>query len=189
MMATNTGKLKNRTKYILLAALALIFAACNNSKQEKECIKLVKFDIIDPLLDSLTHRMAYVHTQDVVEWDDLMCLEINKYEGNDSIEYAYLFCQPNYINWDLLRNKNMRILGYTTVDSLDVILFSNIDDFREMRDTVSQYIKVVDEYREFGFSYEYAPDYSILIDPYLGENFCYYYRCLNGKAVRSARWH
>lgn len=188
MMATNTGKLRNRTNLNLLIVLVLIFA-CKSSTQDKKCIKLVKFDIINPLLDSLTHEMAHTHTQNVVKWDDLMCLEINKYEGNDSIEYAYLFCEPQYIKWHILRNKNLRILGYTKVDSIDVILFSNIDDFREMRDTVRQYIKVVDEYRNFDFSYEYAPDYSILTNPYLGDNFCYYYRCLNGNAVRSGRWH
>ncbi len=156
MAQVYTGKFDFRRLRVIISCtmvIQLLYSCGNqnnrNIKEGTESI-LQQFSIIDSKVDSVTRmviRDVYPPSRQTTED---MVLGINRIE-NDTIELMYSFHDKknNELSNEFIPINNKRVLGFTNIGGIDIILLSNINDFNELREFLSKIISPTSKKKSF----------------------------------------
>lgn len=114
-------------KMIIYFIILLSFFSCNKKDESlSKGLVLQEFKIMEPIVKTTIHNLSLLAKKDMKTNKDLcMVLVFKKY---DSVpEFWFNLVESEDIN-SFISLDNLRIVGYVTVNSIDVLLLSNIQN-------------------------------------------------------------
>lgn len=152
MVKEYINKLDFKCIHFFICAVFVIHSlfGCGNKRyeedgEEDENIRasvLQEFSIIDSKVDSVTKlviRELYPPKRRV---DETMALGFNLMK-NDTIDlmYSFHYRKDNELSNVFIPINNKRVVGYVTIEGVDIILLSNINKWTDLTKTLSKMIK------------------------------------------------
>ena len=138
-----------RDKYIII--FLFLLTACSNADTD---YRLTKFEFIDKKLDSLTVEFTEGINKKISRDSMFVGLSLNL--KNDTIVFEYSMYTDIYAakKYNVLA-ENRRVIGYTEKGNVNILLFSDINNYNDMIYTLSKLIKPTKEYRIIDLHNEY----------------------------------
>jgi len=121
---------QNFRSAIVLSLLCMFFISCYSQK-DKEGSILPQYKITDEKLDSVTSIVLSNNSTKIKNGHKIV-MELNQLE-NDTVEVVYSFHRDgDHVRDEFINTKNERVIGYIEKEKLDILVFSNIDNYYDL---------------------------------------------------------
>jgi len=141
---------------VILSVMVIILTGCI-TKENRQIINtekgfmLQKFEIKNKDLQDTINNLTYIVNNRTDKYKDyILTLELRQYKSN--IEFWFDFINKENAAYKI-NTYNLRVVGYITDNSEDVILLSNINNRFDFEFIIYKFIQPTDRTKRFDFIY------------------------------------